>query len=227
MPLWPAVVGNMAGAIVGIMFAGPIGAVLANGTGPAAQWYLEQIRREWVHRGDVVLSAAEQTGGVDREVLFERIIKDPELGSLMARVIAASGSTNLEEKLRGLGRTLGRAIANEDRVDEALCLASALNDMEAPHFRLLRLVQEPQQGTSPGESGERTIGWTRGNMEHVPGLEIVIDSILGVLIRHGLVREVRYAGMRITADGPRYAPSSLGELCLALVAVTVQGEAAG
>ncbi len=63
--------------------------------------------------------------------------------------------TPLEAKLRALGRVLADGVRQEDgKAGEATVLATALDDIEAPHIEVLRLLSEqplpPPKRVRPG-----------------------------------------------------------------------------
>jgi hypothetical protein len=217
-PVWPKVVAGGVTSIAGYALGGPVGAVAGAMASPVAERFLTEVHRELFLRGEIVLAAVADESDMDTEQLLALLTDNSELKALFARVVLATSSTALQEKLRGLGRALGRAIVDDTKIDEAFCLVSALDEMELPHFRLLTKLTVPPTGE--GVDPERVRGWTRAEiLQMAPGMDLVGHSILGVLIRHGLVEEVTpYSVMG--APSAQYAASDLGGLCLQLVRQT-------
>ena len=77
---------------------------------------------------------------------------------LLARVIQAAANGRTAEKIAALGSLLGRTVQDDTRLDEAFVIAAALDEMEAPHVRLLALVNgaggsDIQPAAHPGKLG--------------------------------------------------------------------------
>lgn len=214
-PVWPKVVAGGVASIAGYVLGGPVGAVAGAMASPAAERFLYQVHKEIFERGDVVMDAIAYESELSTDQLFSLLTDQDELKAIFARVVLASSSTTMQEKLRGLGRALGRAIVDDSRIDEAFCLVAALDEMELPHFRLLAKLTSPP--VIKGRDPEKIKGWTRAQiLETGNGMELVGHSILGVLIRHGLVAEIPSNSV-MGSPPAQYLASDLGELCLRLV----------
>lgn len=154
--------------------------------------------------------AAEKVGS--EELLEERASADEHRHELTARVLRAAARTPLEAKLHALAQVLASGIDPDGRVDEALVLVAALDDLEAPHVQVLQLLTQD----SPDEVPERRgFGWLiEQTVDALPGYALVMPAILSTLSRHGLGRELgTYGGEN------RLAITDLGRRCLDLLSL--------
>ncbi len=176
-------------------------------------------RRGRVER--VIDVAASELGGLDR--LDSLVGGDPARLELLARVVEASQRSTIPDKVDALGRVLATGLSAQDRVDEALVLAAALHDLEAPHVLILaELHREPLSSVVAAYRGPGRLGWTPEQVvARLPGTRIVIDALLQVLRTHGLIRNLNEGEGSTYADlksgQPRYAATELGRYCLGLL----------
>ncbi|MDK3258099.1 hypothetical protein [Blastococcus capsensis] len=178
------------------------------------------VRRHRQERaGRMLAVAAEVLGGLD--ILEERTTADDERVELLGRILEAAVRTPLEEKIRALGRVLGEGLSQDGDVSEAMVLATALADIEAPHVAVLQLLYE-----QPGPPAEllragidRATGWEATAVAAaLPNLGDVVDGLLAVLGGRGLLKDsggVPYPG----GVGPAvWVATDLGRRCLFLLA---------
>lgn len=203
-----------------------------------AAWRLDQatFAPRLARAGRTIAVASEELGLAVPEI--ERLSqRDEATTSLVGRVLAASANAaTAREKVDALGRVLAKALGDEDRVDEALMLARALDDLEAPHVRTLAALgfRSSQPDARTGEhwwfaripSPDRD--HTLSAFTHVAGGEHVASAVLGVLTRHGLVRQETRTRPDPQYLGERNAPplrenvwgiTELGTICLNLLDV--------
>lgn len=83
--------------------------------------------------------AAARAGCADDLKAFEELLdRDQGHAELLARVLQASAcAVTAQEKINALGRVLADGLQGPDKLDEALLLAAALNDLERPHVQVL------------------------------------------------------------------------------------------
>jgi chloramphenicol 3-O-phosphotransferase len=98
------------------------------------------------------------------EDLLNRILRDERLLDLAAAVVAAASETMVEAKIRALGRALatGALAADDAVVDEQRFLVDILDDLEAPHVRMLHQLSIQHEGMDRLEM-------RRGRSEHTAG----------------------------------------------------------
>jgi len=205
------------------------GAVLA----PAAAlaWDIDRAARaRRLQRAATALIVSAEESGVGIEDLEERSRRDPETAELLARVIQVAADARMAEKVSALGRLLGRTVINQVKFDEAFLLAAALEDLEAPHVRLLALVNGARE-TEWYSSGLGRVG----SLEHFAGAaggSLVLPALAAALVRHGLIEMAEgaaglnrrlqlIAAMEAFDSGPpvkdQWATTGLGHRCLTLV----------
>ncbi len=102
---------------------------------------------------------------------------------LLARVLEAAQRSTIPDKVEALGHVLASGLGFGDRVDEALVLAAALHDLEAPHVRVLaELHREPVSPVPASYPAPGRPGWTPEQLvAHLPGTRIVLGALLQVL----------------------------------------------
>lgn len=215
----PSLARIVAEAAPELLGAGVGGALQLAGADPASSTLaasavlvaLRLDRANWQHAigraARTVTLAAEQMGS---EELERRASADEHHRELTARVLRAAARTPLEDKLQALAKVLASGLDPDGRVDEALVLVAALDDLEAPHVQVLRLLTND----SPDEDPEhRGFGWLiEQTVDALPGYALVMPAILSTLSRHGLGRELgMYGGVN------RLAITDLGRRCLDLL----------
>jgi hypothetical protein len=151
----------------------------------------------------VLAEAAEEIGSRERLAFLAN--GDPARLELLARIVEASARTTMADKIHALARALAQGLQG-DTVDEALIVAGALADLEAPHMGLLLAIARPPQGAGH----LRRIGWTEYDVaQHVPGSAAVARSLISTLERHALIERgggtqgpnPRASGWKATLDG--------------------------
>lgn len=222
--LLPDIFGSAIGGLAGAAIGGPVGIVVGAATGAGAQRLAKRIYLRMQERGEAVLSAAEHESKRTRDELLAELASNDELEALLARIIMASGSTAIKDKLVALGRVLGRTVEDHAKIDEAICLVTALHEMENPHIMVLkRLAQPPPVG--PTQSPDQKTGWTRAELaDGIPGMDLVITAVQGVLIRSGLAIDVTPGATLGSDQYWQYSVSELGKICLELLGAAVHND---
>ena len=95
--------------LIGLCFAGPLGAGAGAAIGVIAQpvmerWFAKCVD-EFRGRGAVLAEAASRSSGLDQDEAVERLLASVGLQPLVARVLDAASRTNSTETLRLLGGT--------------------------------------------------------------------------------------------------------------------------
>src|SRR5690348_14978407 len=102
----------VASAVESIPLIGPVSAVFA-------KRMPKKVREEWARNNSEALKAAERMSGLSREELADRISENPRLIPLVIRVLYTAGMTGQGTILRALGTTLGDAVRDPRKIDEA------------------------------------------------------------------------------------------------------------
>jgi hypothetical protein len=112
--------------------------------GPAAGVFtrrsMVKIREEHERRVSLALRAAERIAGLTREELGDAIGEDPELVPLVTRILYAAGMNGYDRTLEAMGRALGDAVRDRDRIDEVDLILTALADLTAAHVSVLQAL---------------------------------------------------------------------------------------
>jgi hypothetical protein len=141
------------------------------------------------------------------EALEERVGASDERLMLPGAAIDAGTRTVNPDKIRALGRALAAGVTDDALVDPELLAVAALADMEAPRVKVLRHIAEefPHRKVTREELQEflaqrRQPQWSRRDLTSaLPEVALVIEPVVGTLIRHGLVEEVDQVSGAIAA----------------------------
>jgi hypothetical protein len=147
------------------------------------------------------LRAAERVSGQTRKQLGEAIAEDPQLIPLATRVLYAAGMNGHDQTLAAMGRALGDAVRDRERIDEMELILTALADLGPAHVRLLQALAVPGAWVSPVS---------------VPETDLpprVRDLCLATLISRGLVANSSGPAYRV-----RYDATELGRTLLDVLA---------
>lgn len=220
--------GVMAGALgstaaVALLGTGTAGAIVGGVAPPALVlgvkaygWAVARRQRQAGHAMEV---AATCLGGLN--ILEERLASHDERVELLARVLEAAGRSNLDAKVRALGRVLADGVRDGGNVDEAFALAAALGDLDAVHVLVLTfLADNPIPSVEVRRRKEENVepqGWERSELvDALPEYASLAVQVVAVLARHGLISDVR--GLTWGTVGPAvYRLAPLGMRCLFLL----------
>lgn len=121
---------------------------------PAAERLLVKVRQERARRVSHALRTAERVTGLTREELTDRIEADPRLVPLYVRILYAAGMNGADDTLAAMGATLGVAVGDEDRLEDAEIIMAALQDLGDHHFVVLRALTVPPATDGQGNAME-------------------------------------------------------------------------
>lgn len=207
--------------IAGALQAGDVDPVISGLTGTAIGLALRFDRHRFQHAvgraGYTTHLAAALVGGEQR---LERLATaDDHRRELTARVLLAAARTPLEQKLPALAKVLAAALDPDGRVDEAVVLAAALDDLEAPHIQLLTLIVQHEVAPVLAQYPDTgKAGWNTDQLrDALPQMRLVLPAVIQTLDRHGLVADradrETYAG----TGRARYGATDLGRRCVDLL----------
>jgi hypothetical protein len=175
------------------------------GVGPFAAVFtrrtMVKMREERERRVSIALGAAERLSGLDREELGDAIAEDPRLVPLLTRILYAAGMNGYDRTLSAMGRALGDAVRDRERIDEVDLILTALADLGAGHVRLLQALAVHGAWVWPY------------SFEHPDLPARVRDRCLATLISRGLVTASTGPAYRV-----RYDLSELGRTLLDVLA---------
>jgi hypothetical protein len=142
------------------------------------------------HVAQTLLDGAEAFGAKTEEdfaAFVEAALSDEEHQELLARALTIAADTAMRGKRRALGRALAAA-ANDTgtKVDAELLFIRALDDLDEPHIRMLRIMSTTPPHMAQGDVRARQ--WYPSSIAQAdPGLADVVWSLFGPLERHGLI----------------------------------------
>jgi hypothetical protein len=187
----------------------------------------ERARQRRLERAARTLEVAAQELGVGLEEVEQLGLRDEEHTELLMRVLQASAcAITAREKVEALGRVLADGLRHDEKFDEALLLAAALGDLEAPHVRTLRGIGQVWRGRGKGlhwDYREHAREWyTTGDMALAAGGSLAAPAVVGVLARHGLVEQATRdrRGINGVEREQVWSISALGTKCLVLLRVS-------
>ena len=192
----PDVAASAFAALVGYGVGDASGAVLANALGPLLARILRRALPEWRRNAEVALEAAADSAQLPPEEFLSVVENDPRLSALALRVLESVRFSANERKIRALGALLGGEVARRgERVDEALLLADAVSQLEAPHVLVLEAMEvferrEHERRAATNDPNDKKVAWFEPLAE-ISGLpNHVVQLALATLVRSGALSPI-------------------------------------
>jgi hypothetical protein len=221
----------------GTSLAGPEAGAAATALTPLMEDGLSRIYhalfdRRRSHAAETLLDAADAAGATTDDQftdIVEQAVSDSQRQELLARTLIIAQDTALRDKRRALGRALAAGIeADGARVDDELLFIRVLADLDAPHVRLLHLMNTPaphlaQDPRLQGIDARIWMPWSISEAD--PGLAETVYALLLPLERHGLIWNT--GGLYHTPGGAmeqEYRISTYGEWFLQRLAAPEEVE---
>src|SRR5665213_223473 len=185
-----------AGAAAGM--TGPLGIVLGAGLAPGLAtalravggWYSE---RQTERVGRMIRTAA-KIARLEPDLLVRRMEQTPERAELFVRTFRAAAEASAEVKLVALARSLATsAQGDSEQVQVETLFVHALSELEAVHLDVLERFgwSANALGLGDGKSADFDVHVAYLNSAQLemtlPGLAPVIESVLAMLVQHGLL----------------------------------------
>ncbi len=189
---------NIVTAVAGVV-GGPEASAVAAGGSPMVKHVFNSIGSRWQglsrRGGERVLEEA-AAAGVPVDELEARSAEADDRLLLAGAAIDAGTRTANDDKLRALGRALAAGVCDDALVDPERLAVAALDDMEAPHVKVLRHIAEE----SPNFTRGRTPGWAERDLaKAMPEVALVLSPVLATLERHALVERDQRVGEAVQA----------------------------
>lgn len=197
-----------AGAVIGVVIAGPAGAVVGAALGPVLEpWAAkvwEELSADGRRRAGEALAAACEALECEPKELGERIVASERARLQAGIAISAATRTVWPAKVRVLGRALAAGLLAEDEatIDTEMLILAAMTEIEAPDLSLLELVacRVPPRAVGAAQIAHPRLnehgiflprhGWTEAEVgRYRSRLKPVLPSLLGTLQRHGLIMQ--------------------------------------
>lgn len=206
---------------------GPVGALVGAGMKEVVDALFDTIYRRRLERATRMIEIGVQASGAAVDRFSETIEDSPALLALLAATVEAAMETPLEEKVYALGGCLGRAAADQARVDAEMLRVRGLARIDNAEVKLMALLSE-QPGWIPKEHGEsrepkRWLGWRREEiLQRLPGFAGVLDASLARLVAEGLAFNAGLGTWASAAGQEQWALTDFGHDCLHLLEATRQ-----
>lgn len=114
----------------------------------------------------------DQVGG---ETLLRRIGENPELEALLTQAVEAATRTGMEAKRRLLARAAAAALQNDEKIDPAALIVSALSQLEPVHIRALVRLAETARSARDDDDRDEAMR-AASEAEAVPVLAALIQT---------------------------------------------------
>lgn len=165
--------------------------------------FLDDRKRARHERRLGQLGESAEAAGLDPENLIDRVENNDLAQELLEDIFAVAQESRSEIKLKYLGRCLAAALAGDDAaIDIGFMKVAAVRDLEAPHIRLLALLEQAAK-MSLHVDESTTDNWdalishiavhrrrlTRAGKDEEGFDKTVFDSVMATLVRTGLVAE--------------------------------------
>jgi len=104
---------------------------------------LEELRRRTRQVGEAIAAECD-----DAELFLQRLRADPRLATMLVSAVEAGKRSSREYKRIAMGRVVGQAFMDDAVIDDHAALLTALEDLEAPHFRYMANLEKAVPGTA-------------------------------------------------------------------------------
>lgn len=224
-------IGSLASGTLAALSGHPLAALLGQLLVPAFQtvWELDTRGHERrLLRGARTVQVATEELGCGLDELHSTVAGSDPRSELFIRVVEASARTvSAAEKVDALGRVLAMGLSDDARFDEAVLIADALRDLEAPHIKLLAEIHaHPQSAMAVPDSNTGLAGWSEKQLEQrFAELAPVIAAVVRTLSQHTLIRDVARGTWEGAEGDSRWVITAMGEELLGLLTRSDYGSA--
>jgi hypothetical protein len=149
----------------------------------------EKVRARRARNVAELLESAASAAALPLEQFAQQAVRDEQHHEYTVAAFNSVQDMAMENKRHALGLSLAAAVAGDDAVvDDEFLFLDALQDLRAPHVRLLARISSPRPGAGQ-LAGQAVEGaWTPAILaEYEPGLAHVLPPLLAAVLRHGLV----------------------------------------
>ncbi|MFY1651571.1 hypothetical protein ACN27J_11850 [Solwaraspora sp. WMMB762] len=198
---------------LGLAIAGPAGALIAGAIKPVVE--LVSIReRRGLRNAEILAEVAMEVTGLSAEEFTAWASARDDRTMLFTSAVQAAYSSMAKNKVDALSRVLRNTLGDDDKLDLAIVIVAALEDLEPAHVRVLSAMvnDDPVRLTS-----ERFVddAWPLSGLKvRFPSFAAGLAPIMAGLERHGIVNG---GGLAATApDGssdPVWSVTEFGKIC--------------
>lgn len=190
--------------------AADLASIVLPGSGSAVTRMFNAVRDEWSINRSAALMAAEQTAGLSREDLAERIEASPELVPLVTRLLWEAAMTGQGPLLEAMGAAFGAAVDDVSHAQDYELVLGGLRNLRGDDVRILRYLCERDVFFQQSDAAEVDVPPSYQTVRQLGELLPLSEAA----IAFGLVRLVGqgFATSMAVLDGTRFKVSELGLL---------------
>jgi hypothetical protein len=189
--------GAVIGSLIGIAFAGPLGAaggaLIGAAVTPVMERWLDACADEFRRRRDVVVRGASAASGLAEDEVVERLLESVVSQPLVARVLDAAARTDSFEILRLLGGVLGESVRDRPRkIDADLMLVDGITGLTTGHLRVLEVMEGQANPDNPDVAwGPNGVTAQLGGSLSAHGVHAAVGGLVGTGADPECVRSIR------------------------------------
>jgi hypothetical protein len=204
----------VAGAALGLVMAGPPGALASAALAPLLQAVWERRRANV----DLFEQFLVDLSGLSPEQIAVWAQDHEGRSHLLMAACDAALAARAQNKIRALARVVALGIESEDRIDYAAIVVDAISQLDPPHVQVLRaIVHDMDIRPEPAPTSDHVgaDAWAASQLVvHLPHLATAIGPIGNVLVRTGMLGQGPFW---VTNDDTQYFVTPFGLDCLAFL----------
>jgi len=198
---------------LGLVIAGPAGALIAGAIKPVVE--LVAIREgRGLRNAEYLATAAMEATGLSAEEFTAWASAEEGRTMLFTSALQAGFNTMAENKVAALAKVLRNNLGDDHKLDLAIVIVAALEDLEAPHVQVLHAMVNDEPVRLTSEQFAEGAWPLSGLRVKFPSFAPGLPPIMAGLERHGIVNG---GGLAATApDGsadPVWSVTEFGRLC--------------
>jgi hypothetical protein len=204
--------GHLTGAGIGLAAGGPVGALLGASAVALVAEALEATRSYFVERHEArvatVIALAAKEAGETAEDLIRKLQSSPDKEDLFLRTLRAAQDAALTEKLVALAHSLKTTATTDDLpiVATETAFVRGLADVDRAHLAILRAFTQStnELGLGNGEPDFDRVPESLNSQAFrfaFPKYADILDPLLSVLNRHGLIQPVQFMPIVAVGEG--------------------------
>lgn len=193
----------MAGAGIGLVAGGPLGALLGAGAVVLVAEALESTRSYFRERHEArvatVIALAAKEAGQTAEELIRKLQSSPDKEDIFLRTLRAAQDAALTEKLVALAHSLKTTVTTDDLllVATETAFVRSLADVDRAHLAILRAFTQSSNelGLGGGQPDFDRVPESLNSVQlrlALPQYADILDPLLSVLNRHGLIQPLQF-----------------------------------
>jgi hypothetical protein len=196
-------------AVGGALLAGDVSGASVPVAVALLEGWREKFQKHQEKRREDLIRAASTESSMDPEEAVRRIADDDRLTFLALEALEAASRTRLDSKAAALGRSLGKILQDDARIDKESIWIRILSVIEPPHIRVLQYFVSGRTlsvgGTYWTPKGEVSVRKVSEGL----GLEDAVLPLIQDLLRCGLL--MNPGGVDGGTPETAYTPDSLNE----------------